>query len=205
MARKILPLLLVLTGLMLAGCKEYGKVEQGRTVGFDKEKATVTIIVDNNLDSKKQPNYTTLPPHVYSLPADRAERGEDPSPALRMNLDVEKKTITMYNPQTKAFEELPFEVKDDHQNVDVRRRHPLVWDQKTRRAIKFPQINAAEKTITIYSRRQLRLTTIKLSEEDFGKYKGDEWDAGDEVRIYYKEQGKALRFMNITKTNLYGR
>jgi len=122
-----------------------------------------------------------------------------------MLLDVEKKIITMYNPQTKAFEELPFEVKDDHQNVDVRRRNPLVWDQKTRRAIEFPKIDAAERTITIYSRRQLRLTTIKLSEEDFGKYKGSEWDAGDEVRIYYREQGKALRFMNITKTNLYGR
>ena len=205
MVRKILPLLLVLTGLMLAGCGDYGKVEQGRTVAFDKEKSTVTIIVDNNIDPKKQPNYATLPAHVYSLPTVAAERGADPSPALRMGFDVEKKIITMYNPKTKALEELPFEVKDDHKDVDVRRRHPLVWDQSARRAIKFPKIDVAEKSITIYSRRQLRLTTIKLSEADFAKYKDSEWDAGDEVRIYYKEPGKALRFMNITKTNLNAR
>jgi len=29
------------------------------------------------------------------------------------------------------------------------------------------------------------------------------WDAGDEVRIYYKEAGKALRFMNISKTDIF--
>jgi len=202
MVRKILLPLLVLTGLMLAGCGDYGKVEQGRTVAFDKEKSQVTIIIDNNLDVKKQPNYQTLPPHVYTLPTVAAERGADPSPGLRMGFDVEKKIITMYNPKTKAFEELPFEVKDDHQNVDVRRRHPLVWDPATRRAFKFPKIDAAERTITIYSRRQLRLSTIKLSETDFAKYKDSEWDAGDEVRIYYKEQGKSLRFMNITKTDI---
>jgi hypothetical protein len=202
MVRKILPALLVLSGLMLAGCGDYGKVEQGRTVAFDKEKNLVTIIVDNNLDAKKQPNYATLPVHVYSLPTDPAERGADPTPAPRMNLDVEKKTITMYNPQTKAFEELPFEVKDDHKDVDVRRRNPLVWDRATGRAIRFPKIDAADRAITIYSRRQLRLTTIKLSEDDFAKYKDGDWDAGDEVRIYYKEQGKAQRFMNITKTDI---
>jgi len=202
MVRKILPPLLVLAGLMLAGCGEYGKVEQGRTVAFDKEKALVTIIVDNNLDSKKPPNYMTLPPHVYALPTDPQERGADPTPSLRMNLDVEKKIITMYNPQTKAFEDLPFEVVADHKDVDLRRRHPLVWDAATGKAIQFPRIDAANKTIEIYSRRQMRLTSIKLSEADFAKYKEKEWDAGDEVRIYYKEPGKSLRFMNITKTDI---
>ncbi|MDR2694802.1 MAG: DUF4881 domain-containing protein [Deltaproteobacteria bacterium] len=202
MVRKILPLLLVLTGLMLAGCGDYGKVEQGRTVAFDKDKGQVTIIVDNNLDPKKQPNYATLPVHVYTLPTVPAERGADPTPALRMGFDVEKKIITMYNPKTKAFEELPFEVLADHKDVNVRRQHPLVWDAATRRAISFPRIDAANRTIDIYSRRQLRFTSIKLSEADFAKYKDKEWDAGDEVRIYYKEPGKAQRFMNITKTDI---
>jgi len=210
MVRKILPLLLVLTGLMLVGCGEYGKVEQGRTVYFDKEKSTVGIVVDDNLDPKKPPNYATLPAHFFVLPADPIERGEDPTPARRMNLDVEKKIITMYNSDTKSFEDLPFEVMEDHKDVDLRRRHPLVWDRTTRRAIRFPRVNAAEKTITIYSTRQLRLTTIKLSEENFGKYKEGEWGAGDEVRIYYREgygnspdkPGKSLRFMNITKTDI---
>jgi len=190
---------------MLAGCGEHGKVEQGRTVAFNKEKAIVTIVVDNNIDPKKPANYATLPTHDYAMPTDPNERGQDPVPALRMNLDVEKKIITMYNPKTKAFESLPFELVEDHQNVDLRRRNPLVWDATARRAKKFPVINAANRTIQIYSSRQMRLSTIKLSEADFGKYKDDEWDAGDEVRIYYKEPGKAARFMNITKTNISSR
>jgi hypothetical protein len=190
---------------MLAGCGEHGKVEQGRTVAFDKEKSQVTIIVDDNIDPKKPPNYMTLPVHVYSLPPAGPDRGADPAAALRMGFDVENKTITMYNPQTKALEKLPFEVLDDHKDVDVRRQNPLVFDRATRKAIEFPRINEANKTIDIYSRRQLRLTSIKLSEADFAKYKGKEWDAGDEVRIYYKEPGKSLRFMNVTKTNVMRR
>jgi len=187
---------------MLAGCGEYGKVEQGRTVAFDKEKGIVTIIVDSNTDPSKQPNYSVLPSHEYILPADPVERGADPTPALRMNLDVDNKTITMYNPTTKAFEVLSFEVVEDHKDVDQRRRHPLVWDSATGKARPFPVVEAANKTVTIYSRRQLRLTTIKLSDADFGKYKEKDWNSGDEVRIYYKEPGKALRFMNITKTDI---
>ena len=205
MVRKILPALLVLAGLMIAGCGEFGQVEQGRTVGFDKEKAIVSIIVDTNLDSKKPPAYTELPPHDYKLPTDPAERGQDPSPALRMNLDVDKKIITMYNPKANAFEELPFEVVEDHKDVYLDRRDPKVWDGKTRRAKKFPVISEENKTIQIFSRRQNRLTTLKLSEDDFGKYTGDEWDAGDEVRIYYKKPREAARFMNITKTDLFRR
>jgi hypothetical protein len=187
---------------MLAGCGEHGKVEQGRTVAFDKEKSQVTIIVDDNIDPKKPPNYATRPVHVYTLPAVGPERGADPVPALRMNLNVENKTITMYNPQTKALETLSFEVVEDHKDVDVRRQNPLVYDRATRKAISFPKIDEANRVLTLYSPRQLRLTSIKLSEADFAKYKGKDWDVGDEVRIYYKEQGKALRFMNITKTNI---
>ena len=202
MVRKILPLLLMIVGLSLAGCGEYGKVEQGRTVAFDETKtpATVWIIQDSGIEDGN-PHYDVLPAHPFVLPDDPAEIGAKPFAALRVKLDVEGKVITMYNAAEKQFDKLPFEVVKDDKGVSARKRHPLVWDATTRREKKFPEINEAENTITIFSRRQERLTTIKLSHEDFGKYKGDEWDAGDEVRVYYKEQGKALRFMNITKTD----
>ena len=202
MVRKILPPLLVLAGLMLAGCGEYGEVEQGRAVAFDKEKSTVSIIIDTNLDPKKPPAYTELPPHDYILPTDPMERGADPSVGLRMTLDVEKKIIKMYNPRSKAFEELSFEVVKDEQRVDVRRRHPLVWDQGANKAKRFPDFDEANKVVKLYSGRQQRYTEIKLSADDYAKYKGDEWNAGDECRFYYKEKGKSLRFYNITKTDI---
>jgi hypothetical protein len=202
MVRKILPMLLVLIGLSLVGCGEYGKVEQGRTVGFDTTKTppVVWIIKDNGLVEGK-PQYDVLPAHEFTLPAEKSERGADPFVGKRINLNVDGKIITMYNEKTQQFDKLPFEVKEDHMNVSVRARHPLVWDDATGKERMFPQINEEEKLITIYSRRQSRLTTIKLSAEDFAKYKGTDWDAGDEVRIYYKQPGKALRFMNITKTD----
>ena len=208
MVRKILPALLVLAGLMIAGCGQYGEVEQGRAVAFDKEKSIVTIVVDTNKDPKKPAAYTGLPTHQFVLPSVASERGADPTPALRMNLDVEKKTITMYNPKDNKIEDLKFEVLKDEQNVEVRRRHPLVWDAAANKAKKFPEFDAANKVIKIYSSRQSRYTEIKLSEADFGKYQGDQWNAGDECRFYYKvgpkdgKPGESLRFYNITKTDI---
>ena len=201
MVRKILPALLALAGLVLAGCGDYGKVEQGRTVAFNKDTRIVTIVKDAGIDDRN-PHYTVLPVHEFKLPDDPAECGALPDVGLRMNLNVEKKTITMYNPQTKAFEELKIEVVANHTDVDVDRRHPLVFDANTRKPIAFPKIDNTKRTVEIYSRRQKLLTTVKVAEEDFSRYKEKDWNAGDDVRIYYKDPAKALRFMNINKTNI---
>lgn len=203
MARKILPMLLVLMGLFLTACGgEYGQVEQGRVVGYDKSTnpPTAWVIKDNGIVDRK-PEYTVLPAHAFQIPADPGEMGAVPHVGLRLNLDLKKNEIVMYNPETKQFDHLPFELIERHDNVNVRRQHPLVYDAATGKARPFPVVNPAENTITIYSRRQEVLSTIKLSSEDFGKYKTEDWDAGDEVRVYYKELGKALRFMNITQTD----
>ncbi len=205
MVRKILLPLLALVSLSLAACGEYGQVEQGRTVAFDKEKGLVTIIKDNqegrNADDRN-PQYTVLPPHVFQMPADPAERGADPSAGLRVNLDAKNNIITMYNPNTQQFDKLPFEMVQKEENVSVRKQHPLVYDAATKKARPFPVVDAEKKTVTIYSGRQMLYTVIKLSDADFAKYKDKDWAAGDDVRIYYRESGKALRFMNVSKTDL---
>lgn len=201
MVRKILFPLLVLAGLTLAGCGEYGQVEQGRTVAFDKDAGTVTIIKDSGIDDK-HPQYTVLPPHTFQLPTDPAERGADPAVGLRVNLDATGNIITMYNPKTQQFDKLPFTMVQKEENVNVRRQHPLVYDAATKKARSFPVVDAEKRTVTIYSGRQQLYTVIKLSDEDFAKYSEKDWAAGDDVRIYYKELGKALRFMNVSKTDI---
>lgn len=208
MARKILPLLLVLISLSLAACGEYGKVEQGRTVAYDKTSnpPTVWIIQDSGIEDGN-PHYDVLPAHPFLTPADPNEMGAEPKVGLRVKLDVEKKQIIMYNPETKSFDTLPFELVESHDKVSVRRQHPLVYDASTKKERPFPVINKEERTVTIYSRRQELLSTIRLGEAAFEKYRDGDWDAGDEVRIYYKEgpqdgkPGKSLRFMNVTKTD----
>jgi hypothetical protein len=52
--------------------------------------------------------------------------------------------------------------------------------------------------ITVYSRRQQILTTFTLPDKYFA-LPAYTWNAGDEVRIYYKEKGKIQRLINITK------
>jgi hypothetical protein len=63
-------------------------------------------------------------------------------------------------------------------------------------------VDQDKKTITIYSGRQKMLTTFSVPAEYFG-FPEYTWDAGDEVRIYWKEKGKAIRFMNITRTDIF--
>ena len=202
MVRKILPMLLVLIALSLVGCGEYGKVEQGRAVAYDTTTTPPTVWIIQDADTiPNQPKYTVLPAHPFVIPADPAEMGQVPHVGLRMKLDVDKKIITMYNLKTKQFDEIPFEIVEKHDNVSARKQHPLVYDAATRKERPFPVVKTEDRTITIYSRRQEMLATIKLSEEDFSKYGEKDWDAGDEVRIYYKEPGKSLRLMNVTRTD----
>jgi len=208
MVRKILPLLLVLlAGLMLAGCGDYGKVEQGTVVSVDKDK--VSIVADSNKDRNKPANYTTDAKSIdYVLPPVGTERGAEPSAGLCVNLDVAKKTITMFNPKEKKFETFSFQVLEDkNRGIRVDRNNRVVEHVKViRPAADFPVVDEANKTVQLFYRRlegnQSRLTTIKLADADFSKYKAKEWGAGDEVRIYYKQPGKSERFMNITKTDI---
>ena len=46
------------------------------------------------------------------------------------------------------------------------------------------------------------LVTFSVPEE-YMSWPDSTWDAGDEVRVYYKEDGKSLRFMNISKTDIF--
>lgn len=181
------------------GCDEYGKVDQGRVIAFDMDKQTVTVIEDKNMDSQN-PDYAILPPHTYTMPTDPAERGADPKVGLRMKIDVDAKIIKIFNPSTQVIEDLPITIVDAQKNIA--KDHPLVFDKGENKAKKFPVVDQDKKAITIYSGRQKLLVTFSVPEEyfDFPEYT---WDAGDEVRIYWKEKGKAIRFMNISKTDIF--
>jgi hypothetical protein len=193
--------MLVVAGLTFGvlGCDEYGKVDQGRVIAFDKDKQTVTVIEDKNMDSQN-PDYAILPPHTYTMPTDPAERGADPKIGLRMKIDADTKIIKIFNPDTKVIEELPITIVDAQK--DIAKDHPLVFDKGANAAKKFPVVDKDKKAITIYSGRQKLLVTFSVPEEYFS-FPDYTWDAGDEVRIYWKEKGKAIRFMNISKTDIF--
>jgi hypothetical protein len=174
------------------GCGELGKVDQGRVVAFDKEKATVTIIEDIKHDPAN-PDYSGAP-KTFSLPTDPMERGEDPKAGLRMKLDTNTREIVIYDPGSQSMKKITYTLIDQKENVG--KSSPLVVDKE------FPIVDRDKKAITVYSSRQKLLVTFSVPGEYFAR-PDNTWTAGDEVRIYYKEPGKAARFMNITKTDIF--
>ena len=180
---------LVLGGL---GCGDMGKVDQGRVIAFDKDKATVTFINDVKHDPAN-PDYSGAP-MTFELPKDPADRGEDPKAGKRMKLDAKTREIVIYDAGTQSMKKITYTLIDQKENVG--KDDPLVKGKK------FPLVEKDKKAITIYSGRQKLLTTFSLPEEYFA-LPADTWEAGDEVRVYYKEPGKALRFMNITRTDIF--
>jgi hypothetical protein len=188
-----LTLLVILPLILAYGCGEMGKVDQGRVIEFDKAKGTVTLIRDMKADPKS-PDYSHLPPFVYEIPKDFNEMGPEPKAGLRMKLDAKAKQIIIFDPASQNFKKIDYALIDQKEGVDA--GDPLVKDKK------FPLVDKEKKAITLYSKRQKLLTTFSVPDEYFALPAGA-WDAGDEVRIYYKEAGKARRLMNITKTDIF--
>jgi len=188
-----LHLLVALPLAFLFACTESGKVDQGRVVAFDKDKKLVTIIRDKKIDTLN-PDYTYLPPLVYALPDDPAETGPLPKVGGRMKLDAEKNQITIFDPKSQNFKTIDF--KTIEKKTGIEKDDPLVKDKK------FPVVDKPKRTVTIYSARQKILETIEVPEE-FMQWPESTWDAGDEVRIYYKGDNKSERLMNITQTYIF--
>ncbi len=193
-------IMLIIVPLALGfGCGELGKVDQGRVIEFDKEKMTATLIRDVKADPAK-PEYTLLPPFTYQLPTNEMEMGPEPKAGYRMKLDTKKNQIIIYDTVTQNFLTIDYKLVDQKENLDP--KDPLVYDKATDKAKKFPVIDRDKKTITVYSKRLKIMTTFTPPDEYFAR-SDKTWDAGDEVRIYYKEEGKAKRFMNLSKTDIF--
>lgn len=188
-----LNLLVALPLVFLFGCVEDGKVDQGRVVAFDKDKKIVTLIRDKKIDTLN-PDYTYLPPLTYALPDDPQETGPLPKAGSRMKLDVEKNQIVIFDAKSQNFKTIDFKPVDKKTGVEK--------DDALVKGKKFPMVDKQKKTVTIYSSRQKVFETIGLADEYF-ELPDSTWDAGDEVRIYYKQDGKSLRFMNITQTDIF--
>jgi hypothetical protein len=185
--------LIALLPLALAlGCGEQGKVDQGRVIAFDKAKETVTFIIDVKHDTAN-PDYSGAPV-TFALPKNPSERGADPKAGLRMKLDTKAREIVFYDPASKSMKKISYTLIDQKDNVA--KTSPLVAGKK------LPLVDREKKAITVYSGRQKLLLTFSVPEE-YLAWPENTWEAGDEVRVYYKEPGKAARFMNITRTDIF--
>ena len=194
--KRALLAILVLVAFALAGCSgDFGKVLQAKVIKYDKDKKTVTLILESehHFGTENQV-FDKLPPVTYALPADPAEMGPEPKAGMRMLMDPETDKIVYYDEASGTIKTVQFPVLDKQKGVakdDAR-----VVDKK------FPIIDKDKKTLTVYSSRWKTLVTLSLPDE-YMSLPPATWDSGDIVRIYYKEEGKALRFMNVSKTDIF--
>jgi hypothetical protein len=180
--------------VLAVGCgQQQGKVDQGRTIAFDKAKGTVTIIKDIKHELGK-PVYDQLPPVTFAIPEDPNEMGKEPKAGKLLKVDPNKKMITIFDSATQTFKNIEY-VPIDHKD-GVGLRNPLVADKK------FPIVDRQKKAITVYDKQKRLLTTFTLPDEYFAM-PDNTFGFGDEVRIFFKEPGKAKRLMNISETDIF--
>jgi len=209
--KRALLAILVLVAFALAGCSgDFGKVLQAKVIKYDKDKKTVTLILESehHFGTENQV-FDKLPPVTYALPADPAEMGPEPKAGMRMLMDPETDKIVYYDEASGTIKTVQFPVLDKQKGVakdDAR-----VVDKK------FPLIDTDKKSLTVYSSRWKTLVTLSLTvyssrwktlvtlslPDEYMSLPAATWDSGDIVRIYYKEEGKALRFMNVSKTDIF--
>ena len=147
----LMTLLIVLPLALVVSCSEFGKVDQGRVVKFDKEKWTATIVRDVKHDPQN-PDYSYLPPLSYALPKDPMEMGPEPKAGGRMKLDTKNKQIVIFDPGAQNLRTIDYTLIDQKENID--KEDPLVYDKAEKKAKKFPAVDKDKKTISIYSGRQ---------------------------------------------------
>lgn len=191
--KQITGFIIIAALLIFTGCNDMGKVIQGRVIAFDKDAGTVTFIEDKS-SVRGKPDYNTLPPTTYNIPKDFNEMGPAPAAGQRMGLDTEKNEIVLFDMTTGQLKPITY--------TPVDRKENIAKDDKLVKDVKFPIVDRVAKTIQIYSKRQKLLVTFTVPDEYFDLPDAT-WAAGDEIRIYYKDQGQALRLMNVTKTDIF--
>ena len=189
--------------LGLSGCNSTGRVEQGQAVAFDEASRTVTVVYETDeADSMTPVTFTCpecgavvetgnlKPPVAFKLPDKESETGPLPRAGKRLKVDAAKKRIAIYDDKKKSLAFVPIEIVNLQEKVDA----AAVKDRK------FPEVKDGQ--ITIYADKALLTFTPAKAYAD---YPPETWAAGDVVRIYFKQEGQALRFMNVSQTNIYKR
>jgi hypothetical protein len=177
---------------LLAGCGNFGRVNQGKVVHYDRDKGVVTLIQDSNYTDPAKPKFDLLPAVTVRTPLDPHEMGPLPEAGNLLSLDLERKQIELYDPATRRIVAFEFRLLEQRANVSPDARIP---------GVQFPAVDRQQKTVTLYLRPRQTLITCAVPDE-FLALPEDTWKSGDEVRYYYKDPGQALRMMNVTRTDI---
>jgi hypothetical protein len=173
--------------LPMAGCTDYGTVEQGRVIGYNKKTGQVILIRDSTGGQVAKPVYDALPPITVQAPGDPDEMGPDPQAGKLMRVDMKNHQLVIYDAAGKQFRTIPYTLLGEPRTVA--------------KGTGLPAIDKSKQTITIYNPAQHLALTIAATDELLAM-PADTWKTGDEIRYYFRDPAQALRMMNVTRTDL---
>jgi len=170
----------------LAGCGSFGRVEQGQVIDYQRSQGRVTLIADSNYRDPAHPRFDVLPPLTIQIPGDPQEMGPEPAAGKLLQLDQQNRRAVIYDSAAQTVRTIPYTPISEQNDV---------------RQARLPIVDRARRTITVYVPRDHKLIVFKVPDEIFA-LPDDTWKFGDEIRYYYKQPDRALRLMNVSKTDL---
>jgi hypothetical protein len=192
--RILMTALLAALSFALTACNYDGAVEQGRAVAYEPGK-DVTLVLDTS-KVRNKPLYNGKAA-TYKLPVDSIDMGPEPTCGGLLAVNPEKKTVSVYDAAAKSAKELSVDFTDVQKDIGA--RHPLVAGKT------FPVVDKEKQTVTVYAPALRSLVTFNPGAAI--SMSADTWKFGDEARVAFRnaEKTQSLRFMNITKTNIFRR
>ena len=162
---------------MVLGSPVFAADTFGRVVEYDKAGKKMTFIEDAlGWANPKRPEFTVLPAKTVVLAEDPGDMA--PKAGGRLRVDYEKKEIIIYNAKTGTIDTLPIEIVAMTENVEA--------DNSLVAGKSFPAIDKDKAEVTLYSKRQKNVATIKLP-KDLMDLPESTWDDGHNI----KEIGRA--------------
>src|SRR5271157_4276341 len=118
------------------GCGEYGKVEQGRVITYNKQSHQVTLILDSTAGQAAKPAYDALPPVVVKSPEDPDEMGPVPQAGKLLRVELTNREIVVFDAAANQLRSIHYTPLEERHNVA--------------RGAGLPAIDKAKQTITVY-------------------------------------------------------
>ena len=178
---------------VLAGCGEFGHVNQGQVIEYHRATGLLTLIGDSNYLDPNHPRFDILPPVTVRTPLDPREMGPEPAAGKLLQLDAASGRAVIFDPAANSLRSVAFAL--------VSRQNSVYPGDSHIGHTQFPVVDRAAGTVSVYSPRDHTLVVFSPPAE-YLTLPDDTWKVGDEVRYYYKDPGRALRFMNVTRTDL---
>jgi hypothetical protein len=184
---------ILLATAALAGCGGFGRVEQGQVIEYQRSQGLVTLIADSNYRDPAHPRFDVLPPIAVRIPRDPQEMGPEPEAGKLLLLDRSNRRAVIFDSTVQRLRTIAFTLISEENDV-------AASDARVRQA-RFPIVDRSGRKITVYVPRERRLIVFSVPAEYYA-LPDDTWKTGDEIRYYYKDPGRALRLMNVSKTDL---